>query len=155
MDAEGNYFELEDPEGSVSFNLPGCISLITDNYHQLFKNTRNLVYTQLPGYYSSPDKLYKDAECYTEGITNKQKFLKQIHDPGFCQKHGLTTENKKFLSELIAKSKHAPPTIIKQLFMNGYGRIADLLEFSDPRPELIITCELFWEFIKSIRAVSL
>lgn len=151
---DDRYFELMDPDGSVSFNLPGYISLIVGPLHQLFKNPRSLEAVHLPSVYVSLDRVKQDAECYTEGITNKEMFLKKVHDQEFIKKHNLKTEDQKFLKEFILNTCHKPPTIVQQLYMKGYSRIADDMDFADPMPELEKSCEIFWQFVKNLKHVT-
>lgn len=151
---DDRYFELTDPDGSVSFNLPGYISLIVGPLHQLFRNARSLEAIHLPSVYLSLDRIKKDAECYTEGITNKEKFLKTIYSPEFIKKHNLKPEDQTILKDYITKTKHAPPTVVQQLYMKGFSRIADEIDFIDPLPELEKTCEIFWQFVRNLKHVT-
>lgn len=152
---DDRYFTFTDPEGSVSFNLPGYISLVVEGYlHQLFNNPRNLEYTHLASVYRTIDRVRQDAECYTEGITNKEKFLKAIYDPRFVTKHDLKPEEQTVLKDYISKTKHSPPTVIQQLYMKGFSRIADDINFTDPLPELERTCEVFLQFIRDLKHVT-
>ena len=153
MDGEGRFFRIEDHSASVSFNLQGYIILEVDSLQQLFKNPRMTTYTHLSSAYPSLDSVYQAAECYTEGITNKQKFLEIIHNPVFAKANSLSVENQRYLKEFILRSKHRPPTVVQQLYMNGYSRIADLIDFSDRRPELERTCHLFWEFVNQAHKI--
>lgn len=152
---EGKYFRLEEPEGSVSFLLAGHISLWTNDLHQLFKNPRGLNYRQISQTINSMGKAAEAAVCYTEGITNKQKFIKTVTDPEFCRKHSLTKEDQCFLKDFIEKTRLKPPSVVQQLYMKGYKQIADDMDFSDPTPELNMTCKVFLEFIEKIKELNL
>jgi len=149
---DDRYFELTDPDGFVSFNLPGYISLVVEGYlYQLFKNPRNLECVHLASVYQTIDRVRQDAECYIEGVTNKEKFLKSINDEKFLKKHNLKPEDQTILKDFIQKSNHAPPTIVQQLYMKGYGKVADDLDFADHMPELEKTCEIFWQFVRNLK----
>jgi len=148
---DDRYFELSDPDGFVSFNLPGYISLVVGPLHQLFRNTRNLECTHLSSVYQTIGRVMQDAECYTEGVTNKEKFLKSINNELILKKHNLKPEDQTILKDFILKSNHAPPTIVQQLYMKGYGKVVDDLDFSDPMPELEKTCEIFWQFVRNLK----
>lgn len=151
----GKYFTLEDPEGTVSFLLPDSISLRIEDLHQLFKNPRGLNYRQLPLVFNSMERVMDAAVCYTEGITNPQKFIKIVTDTEFCRKHNLTKEDQCFLKDFITKTRLKPPSVVQQLYMKGYKRIADDMDFSDPTPELNMTCKVFLEFIEKVREQNL
>lgn len=144
-------FELTDPDGSVSFNLPGYIVLITGAFNQLFRNTRNLEYTHLSSVYQTVDRVMQDAECYTEGVTNKEKFLKAIKNPAFLEKHNIKEADQEFLRQFIIKTKHTPPAIVQQLYMRGYGNVVDDIDFADPTEELKETCEIFFQFVRHVK----
>lgn len=149
------YFTLEDPEGSISLSLPGYIILFADNLQQMFRNSRNLDYKALPRVFHNIDVIRGAAECYTDGVANKQKVIQKINDPQFLIKYEIKEEQKKLLVDLIKNNNFTPPNIRQQLFIHGFSRVADELHFSEPRPELLKTCEIFWGFIRAIREESL
>lgn len=157
INPDGDIFTLEEPGGFISFTLPGYICLIINDppMQQMFRNSRNLNYMQLQKIYPTIDKVYEDAECYKEGVTNKSKFLQVIHSTAFIKKHALSSADLKALEEFIlrANKKFFPPIIVQQLRIKGYGRLADDIAFSDPCPELEQTCKLFWQFIQAVHTL--
>lgn len=149
-DAAGRYFTVEDPEISVSFNLPGYITLFAPPYYQLFKNTKKITYRALKSSYPTPQSLYKDAGCYAEGVINKNRFLKTINNPDFLKRHQLTANDNRILAGFIEKLDCSYKAARERLFVQGYGHIADDIDFSDPTPELEASCKIFWEFIQHL-----
>lgn len=155
LDSEGCFFVLEDPKGWVSFNLPGYISMEADGLQQMFRNPRNATYKDLERAYPSEEAILKSAECFTEGITNKSKFLQVIHNKEFCKKHNITEHDQTVLKEFITRHNYKPPTVIQQLYMKGYGRFAEQIDFADPMSQLTYTCKVFQEFIRTLKQVPL
>lgn len=152
---DDSYFELTDPEGSVSFTLPGYISLVVEGYlHQLFRNPRNLEYIHLPSAFPTLGKVLMAAECYTEGIADKGKILKALDDPELLKKHNLKPKDQTILKDYFLSTTHAPPTITQQLYMKGYGHVADDLDFTSHMPALERTCEVFLEFVRNLKQVT-
>lgn len=152
-DGGGTYFSVEDPEFTVSFSMFGRITLASDDLMQSFRNPADLGYKHLPRMFPSLEKVIESAEVYKEGITNKEKFLKVIGDAKFRCRYNISEFELKQLNDFIKTSRAAPPTVRMQLFMKGFGRISEVIDFEDPRPELLRTCGLFWEFIKASRTI--
>jgi hypothetical protein len=150
QDKEGKYFTSEDPEMSVSFNLPGYITFFAPPLHQLFRNPQNTAYRQLKHKYPTAQSMYGDAECYADGIINKERFLKTINNPAFLKRYNLGEGDKQSLIEFITNINCSYKSAREQLFIKGYGHIADFIDFSDPTLELIRSCELFLKFIDAL-----
>jgi hypothetical protein len=150
-----DHFVLEDPEATVSWILPGYITLLTEGLQQLFANPRRAPFDQLSHAFPDLKRVQESAECYTEGTTNKQKFIKNLYDHVFCIRYDITDIDRKYLLDFIARTDLPPPTIRQQLHMSGYGRIAEIIDFADPKEEFIRTCSLFWEFVVNSRTISL
>jgi len=139
----------------VHFFLQDSIVLVTENCVQMFRNPRKSTYKALPRLFPDISKIYDSAECYTEGVTNKDKFLRRLDDLEFIKSHNITEDQKRFLYEFIRRSDLPPPAIRQQLYMRKLSHIADAIDFSDHKPELIATCEIFWNFIEAIREKNL
>jgi hypothetical protein len=150
QDKEGNYFTSEDPEMSVSFNLPGYITFFAAPLYQLFRNPQNITYRQLKHKYPTAESMHKDAECYAEGVINKERFLKTINNPAFLKRYNLGEHDRQSLTEFITSLDCSYKSARERLFINGYGHIADFIDFSDPTSELIRSCELFLKFIDAL-----
>jgi hypothetical protein len=154
LDTIGNYFELQDPDATVSLNLGGYVTLLVQGENmlfQIFKNPGLATYKMLQAVFLKREDVEEAAELYAEGITNKDKFIETVKNLDFCNKHGLTAKDRSFLTAFIQKSQYPPPTVRQQLHMNGYGKIANLINFADTLPEFELTCDIFWKFLQTIR----
>lgn len=149
QDNEGSHFVIKDPDFTVTL-LSGHAILFSNDLHQMFKNPRNTRYRNLRGVYPDLKAIAGSAECYTEGVTNKSRFGALLADRGFLERYSLSREDAEKISTFLTQTRYNPAMIREQLFIRGYGRVADALDIYDPLPELVESCKLFDEFIKYI-----
>jgi hypothetical protein len=124
------------------------IQLYGDIGYQYFSNPRDIGIEGLPMVFKDDSAVYKSAQIYTEGVTNKAEFMKEV-DRLLLQKE-ITEYDKERLKAFNKTHSFCPETVTRQLMMMGYSPIAEKLRFYEHDPRLIVTCEAFIKFLKHI-----
>lgn len=123
------------------------IFIFGEDYQQMFENPGRVGVKLLSRIYPTIEKVQAAAQMYTEGKTDKVKFLKEVDR--------LVSEGKIPLSDahrltlFIAENLPGTPpdTVRKQLLLCGYGDIAEMMRFTDEHPEFHRSCEGFYRFV--------
>lgn len=143
-----SYIFKDDRDDIKVHFLEGYIFVVADDYQQMFTRGEGRVEPKdLRRIYPTIERVRKDAQMYTEGITNTEKLLDGIHN---LYKLRVIDEDKlrilrQFVSQIAPNT--SPESIVRQLVLIGFDNIAGVLHFADVHPELIRSCDAFYRFV--------
>jgi len=146
---------LDGSHFSVYFNLSGMIVMTGDLGLQWFSNTSDCPPERLHRYLKDEASIYKAAQHHKEGVTNKVKFMREIHRLVDDKKYDLTEQDRRILYHFIQTTDLHPEPTKRQLIARGYERIIDGIQFEDPNPELISTCNAMSKFIEYLKTAKI
>jgi len=128
--------------------LESHIFIFSDDYQQMFTLSSGTVDPKgLYRTYPTIERVRKDAQMYTEGVTNIEKLMDGVHN---LYKLRVIDEPdlhrlRQFASQLLPDTP--PDSVVKQLVLCGYDNLAGVLHFSDEHPTLTRSCKSFYKFV--------
>lgn len=132
------------------FPALGMIYVKTDSYTQIFQTEIKDSNEDLLKSLRTLD-LEESALAYKEGVVNKGKFIRSVESLSKNPKYKLSKEDLKKLDHFIASRLHIEPATVRmQMILENYGHISEIVEFEDPRPELLKSYTHMKEFMSHI-----
>ena len=155
LDDKKTYFSYTDSINTdlhISFAFHDMITLNgTINggwYNQVFKSATHSDYRRAISEFSTITKTIEKAINYKDGVTNKEKFIKEVDR--LISQNFLESSDRAVLVDFIQGIFLKPSAIRNQLLLRGYGKIAKKMDFEDDMPELLITCQTFLKFLTQL-----